>query len=120
MTFGCARSFHAPRGRLTQYVGLVAQATSQAAHAVLAARGAWITNEKTLLTRAGLDCVDEFVTAIHPDPAHYTTWSTGRTPHAGTPSRRPAYDAMTTRNVVKLAWLLPFALFVGHPGGPGS
>jgi hypothetical protein len=42
-------------------VGLVAQAASQGAHAVLAARGEWITNEKTLLTRAGLRQVDEFI-----------------------------------------------------------
>jgi predicted nucleotidyltransferase len=68
VTFGYARSFHAPQGRLTQCAGLVAQATSQAAHAVLAARGEWVTNEKTLLTRAGLHRVDEFVAAIRPSP----------------------------------------------------
>ena len=51
-----------------QCVGLVAQATSYAAHAVLAARGEWITNEKTLLNTAGLRCVDEFVAAVQPDP----------------------------------------------------
>ena len=48
--------------------GLVAQATSYAAHAVLAARGQWVTNEKTLLTRAGLRQVDEFIAAARPDP----------------------------------------------------
>ena len=70
ITFGYARSYHAPAGRLTQCVGLVAQATSYAAHAVLAARGEWITNEKTLLNSAGLRCVDEFVAAAagRPDP----------------------------------------------------
>jgi predicted nucleotidyltransferase len=68
MTFGYARSYHAPRGRLTQCVGLVAQAASQSAHAVLAARGEWVTNEKTLLTRAGLRQVDEFIAAAWPDP----------------------------------------------------
>ena len=66
-TFGYARSFHAPQRRLAQCVGLVAQAACQAAHAVLAARGEWITNEKTLLTRAGLRQVDELVAAARPD-----------------------------------------------------
>ncbi len=62
-TFGYARAGHAPYGRLAQCAGLVAQAASQAAHAVLAARGQWVTNEKTLLTRAGLRQVDEFIAA---------------------------------------------------------
>jgi predicted nucleotidyltransferase len=67
-TFGYARQHHAPYGRAAQCAGLVAQAASQAAHAVLAARGEWITNEKTLLTRAGLRQVDDFVAAVRPDP----------------------------------------------------
>ena len=67
-TFGYARQNHARHGRLAQCAGLVAQAASQAAHAVLAARGEWITNEKTLLTRAGLRQVDEFVAGARPDP----------------------------------------------------
>ena len=68
-TFGYARANHAPYGRVAQCAGLVAQATSQAAHAVLAARGEWITNEKQLLTRAGLRRVDDLVAAASPDPA---------------------------------------------------
>jgi len=68
-TFDYARVNHAPYGRLTQCAGLVAQAASQAAHAVLAARGHWVTNEKTLLTRAGLRQVDEFIAIAGPDPA---------------------------------------------------
>jgi hypothetical protein len=67
-TFGYARVNHAPYGRLTQCAGLVAQAASQAAHAVLAARAQWITNEKTLLTRADLRQVDEFIADARPDP----------------------------------------------------
>jgi hypothetical protein len=66
-TFGYAREYPARQGRLTQCAGLVAQAASQAAHAVLAARGEWITNEKTLLTRAGLRQVDEFIVDARPD-----------------------------------------------------
>jgi predicted nucleotidyltransferase len=68
-TFGYARANHAPYGRLAQCAGLVGQAASQAAHAVLAARGQWVTNEKTLLTRAGLRQVDEFIAMASPDPA---------------------------------------------------
>ena len=68
-TLGYARANHAPYGRVTQCAGLVAQATSQAAHAVLAARGEWITNEKQLLTRAGLRRVDDLIAAAGPDPA---------------------------------------------------
>lgn len=66
--FDYARKFHAPHGRLAQCAGLVARAPSYAAHAVLAARGQWVTNEKTLLTRAGLRQVDEFIAAARPNP----------------------------------------------------
>jgi Nucleotidyltransferase domain len=68
-TFDYARANPAPLGRVTQCVGLVAQATSQAAHAVLAARGEWITNEKTLLTRAGLRQVDDLIASTGREPA---------------------------------------------------
>ena len=61
LTFGYARQYAARHGRLTQCVGLVAQAATQAGHAVLAARGEWVTNEQTLLTRAGLGQVDELI-----------------------------------------------------------
>lgn len=71
-TFGYARENHGRHGRVTQCAGLIAQATSQAAHAVLADRGEWITNEKTLLTRAGLRQVDDLIAAIGPQPAVLT------------------------------------------------
>ena len=67
-TFDYARHNHAPYGRLTQCAGLTAQATSQAAHAVLAGRGEWITNEKQLLTKAGLREVDAYFADARPDP----------------------------------------------------
>lgn len=66
--FDYARASHAPYGRLTQCVGLIARATSYSAHAVLAAQGQWVTNEKTLLTRAGLRQVDEYIAAARSDP----------------------------------------------------
>jgi hypothetical protein len=69
LSFGYAREHHAPYGRVTQCAGLVAVGASQAAHAVLAARGQWITNEKQLLTRAGLRHLDEYVATARPDPA---------------------------------------------------
>lgn len=68
LTFGYALANHAPYGRVTQCAGLVAQAASQAAHAILAARGQWITNEKQLLTRAGLRQIDEFIALAQPEP----------------------------------------------------
>lgn len=68
LTFDYARVNHAPHGRLAQCAGLVAEAASQAAHAVLAARGEWVTNDKTLLTRAGLRQVDHFVADAYADP----------------------------------------------------
>jgi hypothetical protein len=43
------------------------QAATQSAHAVLAARGEWVTNEKGLLGRAGLDVIEQIVT--EPDVA---------------------------------------------------
>jgi predicted nucleotidyltransferase len=67
--FDYARRYHAQAGRLTQCAGLVARGASCAAHAVLAARGQWVTNEKQLFTRAGLREVDEILATASPDPA---------------------------------------------------
>lgn len=59
-----ARANHAAFGRLAQTAGAVAQAACQAAHAVLAAHGEWVTNEKQLLTRAGLRDTDELLAGL--------------------------------------------------------
>ncbi len=67
--FDYARKFHAAAGRLTQCVGLLARAASCAAHAVLAARGVWVTNEKQLLIRAGLSDIDRVLSLVSPNPA---------------------------------------------------
>jgi predicted nucleotidyltransferase len=67
-TLSYAEANHATYGRLAQCAGLMAQAASQAAHAVLAARGQWITNEKQLLTNAGLREVDSILADLRPDP----------------------------------------------------
>lgn len=64
LTFGYAKVNHAPYGRLAQCAGLIAQAASQAAH------GDWVTNEKTLLTRAGLRGVDGAVAGARSEPEY--------------------------------------------------
>src|SRR5262249_19338914 len=66
--FTYTRANHAAHGRLTQCVGLLAQAASQAAHATLAGCGEWITNEKTLLDRAGLRDADRIIAMAQREP----------------------------------------------------
>jgi predicted nucleotidyltransferase len=53
-----ARSAHAAHSHLTETACAIALALVQAAHAILATRGEWVTNEKTLLDRAGLRRAD--------------------------------------------------------------
>ncbi|MFF7241253.1 nucleotidyltransferase domain-containing protein [Streptomyces collinus] len=67
-----ARANHAPQGRLAEVAGALATAAVQAGHAVLAARGEWVTNEKRLLERAGLRRIDEVVAALRPAPETLT------------------------------------------------
>lgn len=57
-TFDHALTAHAPAGRTTAALGLAIQAAAASAHAILAARGSWITNDKRLLINAGLDQLD--------------------------------------------------------------
>jgi hypothetical protein len=66
-TLDYGRDAYAQRGRLTETAGTIAVAASQAAHAVLAAGGQWVTNEKTLLDRAGLRGVDEILAGLTPE-----------------------------------------------------
>ncbi|MER6959142.1 nucleotidyltransferase domain-containing protein [Streptomyces sp. NPDC000618] len=63
-TLAYARANHASAGRRTEVAGALAVAATQVGHAVLAARGEWVTNEKRLLERAGLRDVDEFVALV--------------------------------------------------------
>jgi hypothetical protein len=67
-TLGYARAAHAGRGHLADTVGAIAVATCQGAHAVLAERGQWITNEKALVDRAGLRGVDAVLAGLTPEP----------------------------------------------------
>lgn len=59
---------HAPFGRSVEAVGLVAVAATQYAHAVLASRSEWSTNEKTLLDRAGLRAAGHLVREACEEP----------------------------------------------------
>jgi predicted nucleotidyltransferase len=68
-TLAYAKAGHAPKGALTQVAGAIALAATQTAHAVLAARGEWVTNEKHLIERAGLREVDRLLGTLTPDPA---------------------------------------------------
>lgn len=53
-----AEKNHARLGNVVQCVGLAAVAVSEASHSILAGRGEWATNEKRLVSAAGLSAVD--------------------------------------------------------------
>ncbi|GCD98491.1 nucleotidyltransferase domain-containing protein [Embleya hyalina] len=59
LTLAYADRAHAAHGHVTDVAGAIGRAACEAAHAVSAGRGEWVTNEKTLLDRAGLRDVDE-------------------------------------------------------------
>ncbi|WP_410657957.1 nucleotidyltransferase domain-containing protein [Amycolatopsis sp. lyj-112] len=68
MTLGYARSAHVPRGQATEVAGALATAAMETAHAVLASRGEWVTNEKRLLRQAGLRDIDGIVAELEAEP----------------------------------------------------
>ncbi|MET7464753.1 nucleotidyltransferase domain-containing protein [Nonomuraea sp. NPDC005501] len=72
MTLRYAEAAYAPRGQVTEVAGALATAAMQEAHAVLAERGEWVTNEKRLLLRAGLRGVDAIVAGLRPEPGALT------------------------------------------------
>jgi predicted nucleotidyltransferase len=55
-------------GQATEVAGAIATAAMQTGHAVLAARGEWVTNEKRLLERAGLRRVDTILAGLRSEP----------------------------------------------------
>ncbi|MEU6178059.1 nucleotidyltransferase domain-containing protein [Streptomyces coeruleorubidus] len=63
-TLAYAKAGHAPKGAVTQAAGAIAVAVTQTAHAVLAARGEWVTNEKGLVARAGLRDADALLCTL--------------------------------------------------------
>ncbi|MEU6475255.1 nucleotidyltransferase domain-containing protein [Streptomyces massasporeus] len=68
-TLAYAKAGHAPKNAVTQVAGAIALAATQTAHAVLAARGEWVTNDKGLVARAGLADVDAVVRDLTDGPA---------------------------------------------------
>ncbi|HEY2061986.1 MAG TPA: nucleotidyltransferase domain-containing protein [Amycolatopsis sp.] len=66
-TLDYAETGYAARGRLTEAAASLGVAALQTAHAVLAARGEWVTNEKTLLERAGLRSLDAALATLAED-----------------------------------------------------
>jgi predicted nucleotidyltransferase len=67
-TLGYARAAHAARGHLSDTSGAIAVSLAQTAHAVLAARGQWITNDKLLIDKAGLRHADVALAGLTADP----------------------------------------------------
>lgn len=70
LTLRYAKGAYVPRGQATEVAGALATAAMQTAHAVLAARGEWITNEKRLLEQAGLRGIDTVLAGLRPEAAH--------------------------------------------------
>jgi predicted nucleotidyltransferase len=68
LTLGHAKAAYGPRAGSTELAGALATAAAQTAHAVLAARGEWVTNEKRLLQGAGLRGSDAILATLRPDP----------------------------------------------------
>lgn len=71
-TLAYARTAHAEHGHLTESAGAIATAGCQAAHAIMAARRSWVTNEKTLLDQAGLRELDHIISGLTPSPESLT------------------------------------------------
>ncbi|WP_131738781.1 nucleotidyltransferase domain-containing protein [Actinomadura roseirufa] len=66
LTLEYVKGTFVPRGQVTEVAGALATAAMCTAHAVLAGRGEWVTNEKRLLGRAGLRGVDAILGGLVP------------------------------------------------------
>ncbi|WP_306356294.1 MULTISPECIES: nucleotidyltransferase domain-containing protein [unclassified Nocardia] len=67
LTMMYAKNAYVTRGRVTEVAGALATAAMYTAHAVLAARGEWVLNEKRMLTDAGLRDIDHIIAELGPD-----------------------------------------------------
>jgi hypothetical protein len=67
LTLHYAEEGHARHRRTAQCAGLLSEAACYAAHAILAHRGQWVTNEKQLLTNAGLRRLDDVIAGLGSD-----------------------------------------------------
>jgi predicted nucleotidyltransferase len=72
LTLSYARTAYASHGYALDCAGAAARACYESAHAILAARGQWVTNEKRLLDQAGLRHLDTLIPAMTPDPGALT------------------------------------------------
>ncbi|SDH74167.1 Nucleotidyltransferase domain-containing protein [Sinosporangium album] len=72
LTLHYAKAAYVRRGQATEVAGALATAAMNTAHAVLAARGEWVTNEKRLLDRAGLRGIDAITSEVRPEPDSLT------------------------------------------------
>jgi predicted nucleotidyltransferase len=68
LTLYYAKEGHARRGRVAQCAGLLSEAACHTAHAILAHRGEWVTNEKRLLSKAGLGEIDGIIARLGTEP----------------------------------------------------
>jgi predicted nucleotidyltransferase len=68
LTLHYAKEGHARHGRIAQCAGLLSEAACHTAQAILARRGEWVTNEKQLLTKAGLRAIDQVVAELGTEP----------------------------------------------------
>lgn len=68
MTLDYADAAFVPRGDVIGVAGAAARAVVEASHARLAARGTWVTNEKTVVARAGLAFAASFFEKLEPEP----------------------------------------------------
>ncbi len=66
----CLPALRALHGHLADTAGAIATAACKGAHAVLAGRGQWVTNEETLIDHAGVRGINEILTGLAPLPAH--------------------------------------------------
>lgn len=69
LTLGYAEKGFAERGQLAEVAATLTTAAMQTGQAVLAERGAWVTNEKRLIDRAGLRGIDAIIENLAPEPA---------------------------------------------------
>ncbi|MBF6177279.1 nucleotidyltransferase domain-containing protein [Nocardia otitidiscaviarum] len=68
LTMMYAKNAYAVRGQLTEVAGALATAAMYTAHAVLAARGEWVLNEKRMLADAGLREIDQIIAELGQGP----------------------------------------------------
>ncbi|MFJ8738710.1 nucleotidyltransferase domain-containing protein [Embleya sp. NPDC127516] len=90
LTLAYADGAHAGHGHVTDVAGAIGRAACEAAHAVSAGRGEWVTNEKTLLDRAGLRGVDEIVSRLTPTTLSTAIAETGALLDNALKASRPA------------------------------